>query len=311
MYLIAAIMVRDEQFTILETLRTLDKKVDEVFIMDTGSEDETLQTIRNYNKLSGTPKLTIMNYYQKLGYPFFHYSDARNYMLKMIYQLYFEDDQWIILLDAGDKLYGYPKEHLTNSLPDILSVPVIVHTETIDPGRLFRPSVYGSGWRYEGSVHEVILPPENSDLPLFIPPCDFHGVYITHDRKLDGHRTIKRFALDIPVLKNDMERFLSFNTNRGNFLWARALLHLAHTYLGLENYKQAMQYYYQLVQCNYLKTTDEFANIYARMGWCAENIQDEDDCIAMLFYILSIEMYPHSNDCWGKLQGLLSNSISI
>ena len=93
MFLIcAAIMMKDEENTIIKTLSSIINNVDHVVILDTGSQDKSVSLAKSYCESKGVPlKLETMKWVD--------FSTNRNHLLKMCEGV----AEYSILLDCNDE----------------------------------------------------------------------------------------------------------------------------------------------------------------------------------------------------------------
>lgn len=143
-------IVKNEEMHIARCLDSIEKLVDEIIIVDTGSTDKTIDIVSKY-----TPNVYL--------YPWKDdFSDARNYSFSkasMDYCMWMDADD---ILDASEKeKFLQLKQSLA---PDIDIVMMKYHTSFDEAGR---PSFsyYRERWirnasqyRWVGQVHEVIPP---------------------------------------------------------------------------------------------------------------------------------------------------------
>jgi len=186
-------MVKNEEKNILTSLRSLDGYIDSLIIYDTGSDDKTVELVRNFCK----EKNILLRL--KEG-EFVDFSTSRNTLLD--YCDSFEDVDFILLLDGCDELRNGKKllEIISNEVDKDVGLYLIVqewHIKSEDRSinyknpRLIRPR---RGYRYEGPVHESI-PVSDTQIHVIDPE-----VYIYQDRDEDVEKSKKRFRRDEEIL---------------------------------------------------------------------------------------------------------------
>ena len=142
MKLTASLIVRNEENTLGGCLASIRDQVDEIVVVDTGSQDGTMELARHYGaRLFQTPWMG-------------DFSAARNYALEAC------TGDWILYIDADERLSTVTPATLKAALqPDWIAATVHLRPR---PGhtayriaRLFRrlPDI-----RFEGKIHETIMP---------------------------------------------------------------------------------------------------------------------------------------------------------
>lgn len=178
----AALIVKNEVRCIERCLKCLINEFDEIVIVDTGSEDGTVERIRSLESSK------IKLYFSKWKEDF---SESRNYALEKT------TSDWVFFIDADEVLEERGitvKDCLAvfHELPHIENIvfsPKIKDINgdtTIGVGRIFRT---GFGIRYFGLIHEEIRKyrPEKVELPMRIAV----DILITHDGYTKQNMTAK------------------------------------------------------------------------------------------------------------------------
>jgi hypothetical protein len=230
--LAAVLMLKDEEKSILITLKSVSAIVSCIIIYDTGSSDNTIELIKNFSNLNK------INLYLIKG-EFVNFSISRNVLLDYADCI---NVDYLILLDANDELKGY----------DILKLQNKNYLNPITTGFLTKQSWFSgdsiteyfnirfiknkSGWRYFGSVHEWIkntsLTNENENsLPVFKILDD---IYIYQNRTINTENSGKRFIKDKSLLLDD------YNKNPKD---TRTLFYLAQTCSCLNQKEESFNYY--------------------------------------------------------------------
>lgn len=228
MYFVAGLMVKNEQDAILKSLQSIKEVVDEIFIYDTGSTDQTLLVIEEWSQKH--KKVVRV----KKG-EFIDFSTSRNVMLDWIDGT--ATAQYILLLDAKDEFIYPSLEQLGSLLKSLPKEETAWHLQQVWENqdgyrfnyqniRIIRPR---SGWRYKGVVHEYITPTRQTLTGSI--PNDF---YIFQDRRGEAEKSLKRFPRDAQLL----EKCVQENPDD-----SRAWFYLGQTYYSIGKYEQAFKAY--------------------------------------------------------------------
>lgn len=147
----ACLIVKNESAMIRRCLESL-RYLDEIVILDTGSEDKTCELIREWAALY--PEIAV-----RLSEGEFtwcdNFAEARNRAAEQV------QSDWILVIDADEVLSDGSTAFLRNRLPTVegntLSITVRSEDGHCEHGsvRLYRP---GRGVRYQGEIHETLTP---------------------------------------------------------------------------------------------------------------------------------------------------------
>lgn len=150
-------MVKNESKRISVSLDSVRNIVDCFVILDTGSEDNTVDLIREYCNKYNKPLYMIT---QEFPTPF-HFSNARNVVLD------FADNKadYLLMLDCNDELRGGDDLRKFVDRYDGGSTAFHVCQEwwngsALDKYYNIRLIKSKHGWRYKGAIHEYIMCPE-------------------------------------------------------------------------------------------------------------------------------------------------------
>jgi len=199
-------MVKNESKRINVTLDSVKGFVNKCIIMDTGSEDNTLDLIRSWcekNKIE-------LNLLQKTFPQPFHYSNARNAILD------FADDKadYLLLLDCNDELKD---GNIVRRFVDTYkgkSTAFHVCQEwwngvSLDKYYNIRLLKSKNGWRYKGAIHEYVVNPacenDSSKLKNDEMVSRIMGFSLYQDRTLDDDKSANRFSRDEEVLEAEYQ----------------------------------------------------------------------------------------------------------
>jgi hypothetical protein len=278
-----AMMIKNEEKTILKSLDSCKPIISSIRIFDTGSTDTTLEIIEKFK--TENPSIEI---FVKQGI-FEDFEVSRNVLLE-----YIEEDsrvQFVILLDSNDELRGGDKliQFLEKEVDKTRE-----NTEHYASGYLLRQRWYSgsgmdtyfnirlirgnSGWRYHAPVHEYIQ--NDADDKAITMRIDDAEVFIYQDRTQDCENTFKRFQRDKDILLK--EHFKNPEDTR-------TLFYLAQTYGSLGMSTDA--YYYYKLRVKYGGYEEERYHSFFRLGETAKNTGMESE-VFIQWWIKAIECLP-------------------
>jgi glycosyltransferase involved in cell wall biosynthesis len=185
-------IVKDEARTLESTLTSVKPYIDRWCILDTGSSDDTPRVVRD--AMAGVPGALHEE-------PFLDFAATRNRGLDLCGL----DSDFILWLDADDVLQGGGE--LRSFLAGVRDargpdreayyVPVRVPGATFDSARVVASR---AGWRFRGSVHEVLMHPDRGPPSHRIP-----GVTIAHHADGQGAaRSKARWERDVRLLESEL-----------------------------------------------------------------------------------------------------------
>ncbi len=150
-------MVKNEHKRIEVSLESVKDIVECFIIMDTGSEDDTVNIIKNYAAKHNKQ----LHFIQQTFPEPFHFSNARNVVLD------FADDKadYLLLLDCNDELQGASDlRRFVNSYKGSSSAFHVCQEwwNGVSSDKYYNIRLVKSkhGWRYRGAIHEYIMSPE-------------------------------------------------------------------------------------------------------------------------------------------------------
>lgn len=219
-----AIMVKNEEKTIIPTLESIKNIADELIVYDTGSTDGTINNIEHFaneNKIS----LNLIR-----G-DFVDFSTSRNFLLDYAETI---DVFYLLLLDANDIVQN--SEELRTFCETYLEKPTaFILQNTWKTG--LEENIFDSvkmiknktDWRYSGKVHELITNPKNK-FPLIKLPFTIY-----QNRDEDDKKTDERLKRDLELL---LDEFESTDVPRN-----RCLYYLGLTYYRLNDLENSRKYF--------------------------------------------------------------------
>lgn len=222
-------MVKNEHKRIKVSLDSVVGYVDCFIIYDTGSEDDTVEIIKNHCEEHK------INLYLIQG-EFDNFANSRNVSLQFADTI---DVDYLLLLDCNDVLRG--GEHLREYAKEYKNCPAtgfLVAQEwwsgRYDKYYNLRFVKAREGWRYRGSVHEWMKDTKSKEgeelTPLRVPD----KVVLYQDRTQDDDKSGKRFFRDKVLLLED---------HKNNPTETRTLFYLAQTCSCLNQVEDAFYYY--------------------------------------------------------------------
>lgn len=176
-------IVKNESRSLRKCLSRAKKLVDEIYITDTGSTDNTVKIAEEFGA-------HISTYEWKNDF-----AAARNYALKQ------SDCDWNLILDADEYLVSGKKKDLERFMEKGGCIGAIRRYDsyTEENGEISQSCAYPvrfvpRGTGYEGRIHEQIV----SDLPIVPLPLTFD-----HDGYLQGGKGERNLEILLEVLEDD------------------------------------------------------------------------------------------------------------
>lgn len=261
-------IVKNEQDNIERTMNSVLSMCNVFIMLDTGSEDETIQTIINFCEKHKIPLYLI-------SHPFENFSITRNIVLE------YADDKadYLLLMDSNDELKNYTNEFKTflwehYKIPQLNGFYIKQEWNTngkVDRYFNIRLIKTGKKWEYRTPVHEYIACPdvEKNGIASHVFKIG-DGPYIYQDRSKDAHKSTKRFQRDKQLLFEEYQK----NPHDG-----RTLFYLAQTCSCLAQFEEAYKYY--LLRTKEQEFLEEVFHAYLRAGDIAYNglKHSDEECI--------------------------------
>lgn len=228
-----ALMVKDEEKTIIPTLESIKDIVDILIVYDTGSTDGTIHNIELFADTHNIPLKLIQG-------NFADFSTSRNFLLKYAESI---DVLYLLLLDANDVVQN--PEELRTFCETYLAKPSAFVIENIwktglEENRFLSVKLIKNkhNWKYFGSVHELIHNPENN---LQIPPVP--NVVIYQNRDDDDKKTEKRLQRDLSLLLDELVILEEKKPFDFEFKRNRCLYYLGITYYKLNDLENSRKFF--------------------------------------------------------------------
>lgn len=223
--IVLSIMIKDEESVICKTLEPLISCVNNFFIYDTGSTDNTVANADKF--LSDHHKN-----FKIITEPFVNFAESRNRCLARTKE-FFSEVPFILMLDAEwyvhnpEKLVEFCSQHLAEPY-DFYHV-TIKSSITFKHSRLFKTT--GNG-KFMGAVHEYVT---GVCSPVHVP----EHFYITYSPAAQGQKkSHRRWYRDLSILLEE------YDTNKD----PRTIFYLAQTYDCLGDVQNAIKFYKERVE---------------------------------------------------------------
>lgn len=217
-------IVKNEEKSILETLKSAKNHCRQFIIFDTGSTDNTIEVVDHFCKENNTPLIL-----EKIE--FTDFSTTRNQLLDYCQQK--TDAKFLVLLDAGDILNINDKYNLQldekvdayfvkQDWLDITGLVSYYNVKIIrNNGKLI----------YQNPVHEFLTKKNDTDNVFF---DNLGNITIFQDRIKYGGDSEQRYKKDEKILLELVEKDPSNKRN---------VYYLANTYYFMNDYENAKKYY--------------------------------------------------------------------
>lgn len=259
-----AMMIKNEEKTILKSLNSCKNIVSCIKIYDTGSTDSTLDILEIFSNDNPTIKLDIIK-----G-EFINFAESRNVLLEFVDKD--ESIDFVLLLDSNDELQGHDaflklingeksktkdntkyycsgyllrqKWNCGNSVDSYFNI------------RLIRPR---HNWRYNSPVHEYIS--STSENEVVSMRIDDPNIIIYQDRTQDCESSFTRFSRDKDILLKEHLK---------NPEDPRIVFYLAQTYGSLGMVYDAYYFYKLRIELNGYE--EERFHSFLRLGEIAQTL---------------------------------------
>ena len=256
----ALIICKDESVNIIKTLTSLVHFVDRVFILDTGSTDDTLDLARGF---SADRKLECI--ITKKSWPEFDFSVARNHLISFVNtstnnpkkRKHYLKNHWAISIDCNDELRMEDNISISKQLEESKTGAMMVSQSWSDKGtvtnyvntRMFK---IGGGWCWQFPIHECLMHEKYGTQAELLK-----GIVLYQLRDHDNAKTTLRIANDIKILLKYPD-------------CPRSRFYLAQSYLCTNNYKEAYEVYSDRSKKSHCPNDEETYQSLARLGDIAQ-----------------------------------------
>lgn len=263
-------IVKNEEKYIAQCLNSVKDIVDEIIIVDTGSTDNTIDLAKPFQ-----PKVFQYQWDNNFG-------KARNYALEHAH------GDWILVLDADEKIYSedIPKlmDVVANTKANEIAFKFHNYTEedseenynTHVGVRLFKNHCF----QYEGAIHEQLIPVNQKIV---------HNPHVTeirvgHYGYLKSNSGKKKRERNIPII----QKLLDKNPND-----SFQLFNMGNEYMSMEDYNKALSYFEQ----SYLNKNVSLAycpHLIFRRAACLHYLKRNEGSLKILEE--GLQLYPKCTD---------------
>ncbi|AYV82230.1 MAG: hypothetical protein Homavirus18_10 [Homavirus sp.] len=257
-----AIMVKNEETTIIKTLNTCIPYVGTIFMYDTGSTDNTIKLVENFCNNNSINLNLLCGEFES-------YSISRNKLLDYVESHSFKDE-FILLMDANDELtinptfnpHEFPltKKVITGYSYWNIGSSVVCHFKIL----FIRAH---NKLRYEGTIHEYIKMDGTVLLDNDIQYVKKDQIMLYQDRIEDELRTLERAKSDIILLKEAVSN---------NIYIGRNYYQLGRTYYNIGMYDKSLKYFTKGVDLNENITVDEKFQCHYYLAVIKKNKNDPE-----------------------------------
>ncbi len=196
----ACMIVKNEEELLPDCLQSIRDWVDEIIVVDTGSTDRTVEIAESY------------------GARIFHQPWEGNFSKHRNFSIAQATCDWIFIIDADERLYqediSLIKKVLNQDDYKIISINVFNFTGEHEEHVTFLPSIRffrrELGLKYEGIVHNLILPP--ADQPIMRVGIRLkHYGYGLSPEKMKAKIARSKALLEKQIAENPDNAFALFN----------------------------------------------------------------------------------------------------
>jgi glycosyltransferase involved in cell wall biosynthesis len=162
----ACYIVKNEQNNIYDSLNSVKNIVTEIILVDTGSEDNTIQEVERFK--NDSPELVVKLYHYAWDN---HFANARNYSISQATQ------EYILIIDADEQLRGTIDDILLDYDVIFLKQKNYENKKLIT--ELWTPRLFKNcGLQFKFRVHEQL---EFEDKNLKV--CKYDNLFLKHKEK--------------------------------------------------------------------------------------------------------------------------------
>jgi len=270
-------IVKNEEDNICRTFESVKEFCDLFIILDTGSEDNTINVIINFCKKNNKPLYLI-------SCPFENFSITRNIAIEYANN----KADYLLFMDSNDELKNYEpklKLFLQENINNERMLGFYIKQEWNSKGKIDRffnirlvKTKYN--WHYRAPVHEYITCPkvESNGTHSHVIKIE-NGIVIYQDRSLDAHKSTKRFTRDKELLYNEYLK---------NPHDTRTLFYLAQTCSCLLQYEEAFKYY--MLRTKEKGFLEEVFHAYLRSSEIGQNILKLSPEEVLFLYMKTLEV---------------------
>ncbi|MBP2024015.1 glycosyltransferase involved in cell wall biosynthesis [Clostridium punense] len=218
-------IVKNEEKALPQCLNSINKLVNEIIIIDTGSEDKTVEIAKSFGA-----KVYFFQWND-------NFSEARNESLK------YATKDWILILDVDDELFEEDQINFKRLINSNLDKNLIYFFEThsyygttkdensvtinLNP-RFFKNN---EGTHYEGKIHNQLIYSKEKDSLIINSIKVHHSGYLNDNIKIKNKRQ-RNISMLMDQIKDDPENYFAY-------------FNLGNEFAALSDEKSALNYYYK------------------------------------------------------------------
>lgn len=232
----ACIMVKDEEVNIIKTLTTCLGIIDRLYLLDTGSTDDTVNVVTQFCESNG---IALSKFFSEFKF----FGPTRNKLIEFA-ERYISPGDFFMVLDANDELkYENPADLLSEikTIRDDPNVNIVYIRSAwldrikniTDHDKIFLIRA-GRNIRYKGYCHEDVT------YPMDLPNNGTITITTSHvyqDRAADDLKSLKRLDQDIEYLKQEM---IDYRDDLTQLI--KSYYFIARIYAGRGNYEESKIY---------------------------------------------------------------------
>lgn len=269
--LVIVLMVKNEEPVMQKTLQPFfDAKINNYFILDTGSTDNTVGLCKELFKKNNVTHGYIAEQ------PFVDFSTSRNYALRAA-EKQFPNAVFFLMIDAEWYMHGVSE--LIQFCKDHVSSPALSYSLLIDgpvgAARFSMPRLFRAhkGLEFEGAVHEYLKNWSGDRTP--------DTIFVKYEPSAQGCRkSLKRTKKDCKLLLNDYKK----NPNN-----SRAMFMLAQTYNCRGEVKKAVDWYKK--RCDVPGYDDERFIAHYNLALLYQRLRKNE--LAIEYYTKAYSLHPN------------------
>ena len=257
-------IVKNESNVITRTLERVAPLIDYWVICDTGSTDNTCETIEAFFADKKIPGKIYHDAWKDF---------AHNRTLAFRRSRSCADYSWV--LDADDILRG------TLTFPSPMTKDAYsLHYGGVDALQFRRPQIFNNRWEwvYIGVVHEQVVRADGQPLEYDHIEGDYHLDYMDSRIHLTNHRAKNplKYLRDAQTMERQLEK------EKNKFMYWRYVFYIAQSYFDYGDFEKAFEYYKKHLE-NTKNEETYFAHLYAAL--CLEKIDKNVHKEAMIEYL--------------------------
>lgn len=170
-----AMIVRNEGSRLHECLKNIKHTIDEIVIVDTGSDDNTVEIAREY-----TDKVYHFTWCDD-------FSAARNYAVERV------NCDWVLSLDADERMDmsdGDLRALIEHQEREAYCLPLHAIQDDCNFDRFMVLRLFKNTYRFKGAIHEQIIIDDPNVLGYALHPVIWHSTVSTKERRARRGRNI-------------------------------------------------------------------------------------------------------------------------